>query len=348
MSEYEADAYDLPTRAQVEPAGAWGQGLTTHAERLASVMAAMDAARPRTQQVQLGISAIGKCHRYAGYVHHGVDPSDEKWTHPAALLGTLLHAALLPVLAEKWNGEHSVPVVVSLGDDLPPIPGEADLVIADEVIDLKTGTEAVIEQVIRDGEPKRDHHRQTNLYRLGLTQMGCTINWASILYLGRSRGETVSFEAPFDEQVVDEARRWWRAVQASPKPEALDRGERGPGLSIICDGCQFRTRCWPNAQASLIDEGGDSATESALTMLRESLDRRNAADKDADFAKAILAGTMPGQYGIWRAWYAGGGMRLDQQEAKRILTEHDLPVPMKMSEKSLRVGVAANRKGNTK
>jgi hypothetical protein len=257
----------------------------------------------------------------------------------------LLHAALLPVLALEWGGQHSVPVTVSLGDDLPPINGEADLVVADEVIDLKTGTEAVIEQVVRDGAAKRDHHRQTNIYRLALTQMGHKINWASILYLGRSRGETVSFESPFDEEVIEEARHWWRAVQASPKPEALDRTERGPGLSIVCDGCQFRSRCWPNAQATILDEGGDAATESALTMLRDALDRRNAADKDAEFAKAILAGTMPGTYGIWKTWYQGGGARLDQQAAKRELTEHGLPVPMKTIEKSLRVGVADHRKG---
>lgn len=323
----------------------WEEVANTHAERLADVMAAMDAARPRNQQVELGISSIGKCHRYAGYVHHSTDPSDEKRTHPAALIGTLLHEALLPTLAREWGGQHSVPVTVSLGDDLPPIPGEADLVVADEVIDLKTGTEAVIEQVVRDGDAKRDHHRQVNIYRLALTQMGHKINWASILYLGRSRGEVVSFESPVDEEIVDEARRWWRAVQASPKPEALDRTERGPGLSIICDGCPFRTRCWPNQQATILDEGGDMATESALTMLRDALDRRNSADKDAEFAKAILTGTPTGTYGLWKAWYQGGGMRLDQQEAKRSLTAHDLPVPMKMTEKSIRVGVADHRKG---
>ena len=80
-------------------------------------------------------------------------------------------------------------------------------------------------------------------------------------------------------------------------------------------------------------------------MLRDSLDRRNAADKDANFAKAILAGTMPGAYGPWKVTYQGGGMRLDQGEAKRILTDHDLPVPMKHQEKSLRVSVAQSRKG---
>lgn len=326
----------------------WTEVATTHAERLADLMGGMDAARPRTQQTQLGISDIGKCHRYAGYVHHGTEPSDEKRSHPAALIGTLLHDALLPVMAAQWGGEHSVPVIVDLGDGLPPIPGEADLVVGDEVIDLKTGTEAVIERVVRDCAPRPDHHRQVNLYRLGLTQAGREINWASILLLGRSRGETVSFAAPFDEEVVEQARGWWRSVQASPKPEALDRTERGPGLSIVCSGCPFRSRCWPNQQATLIDEGGGSATESALTMLRDALDKRNTADKDADFAKAILAGIEPGEYGKWRAWYQGGGARLDQGEAKRVLVEHDLPVPTKMSERSLRVGVASKRKGGTK
>ncbi|MGV8973208.1 MAG: PD-(D/E)XK nuclease family protein [Rhodoglobus sp.] len=323
----------------------WAEAAVTHAERLASVMSAMDSIRPRTQQKALGISAIGKCHRYAGYVTHGTDPTDEKRSHPSALLGTLLHEALLPVLAREWGGQHSVPVEVSLGDDLPPIPGEADLVVNDEVIDLKTGTEAVIERVVRDGQAKPDHHRQTNLYRLGLVQSGRKINWASILYLGRSRGETVSFESPYDPVVIDEARQWWRSVHASPKPEALDRSEHGPGLSIICDGCEFRSRCWPNAQATILDEGGDEATESALTMLRDALDRTNAAKKDADFAKAVLAGTMPGEYGRWRTWYQGGGARLDQPEAKRLLVENGLPVPMKTTEKSLRVGVSTASKG---
>lgn len=314
----------------------WGK---TYGERLLDLVAATDAARPRSQQTAPGISELGGCPRAVAYKASGTEPSDPENSHPAAMIGTWLHEILLPLMADAWGGLHSIKVVARW-DGLPEVPGEVDLALPAEktVLDLKTGTENKMQQVVRDGAANPRHRIQAHTYAAFLREVGMDIDWVSVLYLGRSRGEHVTFTEPFDQVVVDEGRAWYEKVLGYvDDPDAAPRGEKGPGLSIVCDGCPFRTRCWPNRQASIVDEGGSAAVGEALAGYADAAARKSLAEKDQKFYSAILSGTEAGEYGVYRLAWQRGKEYLDQPTARAMLTQVGLVPPVKFGRPSIAV-----------
>ena len=116
--------------------------------------------------------------------------------------------------------------------------------------------------------------------------------------------------------------------------EEPDRDERGPGLSIICDGCPWLKECWgpdavpsetgPQAQLAVDSE----AVVAALDMYDAALQAEKRAKADKQFAAAVLSGTERGKYGGFSLSWTAGSERLDQKQARALLEMHGIDVPL--------------------
>ena len=83
--------------------------------------------------------------------------------------------------------------------------------------------------------------------------------------------------------------------------------------------------------AVLDSHSGSDIDESAAT------DRIALAKKDQEFARAVLDGTDPGDYGTYALRWKRGRTTLDQKAARAELEAHDLPVPTTVTRPSIDV-----------
>lgn len=300
------------------------------AQAVSDAITAWDLARPRSQQTTMGVSGLGGCGRLASYLAHETPPSDPKGTHPAAVLGTILHTELLPIIAEYHGGQHEVAVRVN------GIPGHADLHVPSVVIDLKTVGDYSWQRALREHGMTQQQRWQVTGYAKGLIDAGHPIDTIVIVYLHRETGETTYYSEPYDPAVAAEALAWYDWVAATD-PTLVPRDERGPGLSVICDGCPYRSVCWPDGPATIVTEGGPTAIADMLSLYREATDRITAAKKDQEFARAALDGTEPGPYGTYALRWKRGRTTLNQAAARAELEAHDLPVPTTVTRPSIDV-----------
>ena len=300
------------------------------AQAVSDALTAWDLERPRSQQTEMGVSGLGGCGRLASYLAHQTPPSDPKGSHPAAVLGTILHQEILPIMAAHHGGEHEVAIRVD------GIPGHADLHVARTVVDLKTVGDYSWQRALREGQMTRQQRWQTTTYGKGLIDAGHPIDTIVIVYLHRETGETHYYAEPYDPDVAAEALDWYAWVAATD-PTLVPRDERGPGLSVICDGCPFRSACWPDGPATIINEGGPAAIADMLGLYRDAADRIAAAKKDQEFARAALDGLQPGDYGTYALRWRKGRTTMDQKAARAELEAHDLPIPTTTSRPSIDV-----------
>jgi hypothetical protein len=208
------------------------------------------------------------------------------------------------------------------------IPGSIDLFRIGDVLDLKTVGDWSWQNVLRHGMRRKDRWQVTG-YAAAKRAEGHRVDWITIVYLNRENGQIRAFTEPFDETVLTEMRSWLNEVYdyADMGPETAPRDERGPGLSIVCDGCPFRTGCWPNAQATVLDEAGEAGIEPMLALYDEAATREKDAKKDKDFARAALDGLAPNTYGHYKLSWRSTGERIDTKAVEKILTDNGFPVP---------------------
>lgn len=267
-----------------------------------------DQHHERSQQDAPGVSLTYVCQRQAAYRFAGVPYTDTVEDEKrAAALGTWVHAGLLPQLRRVVGGRarYEVPVQVT-----PWLSGHVDLWLHRErvTLDVKTCTDGKLSRVRQYGADDR-HVAAGHLYAHGLAQTvkGAQPETVAVLYVGRERGDHVTVAQPYDPDVTAAALGWWVAAKQYADDGAPDQApigdRRGPGLDVVCDGCPFQSRCWPSLegvkpQARLVKDG-DVLTEDALAQLADAAKRKAAAERDADWAKALLDGTPPGQYGPW-------------------------------------------------
>lgn len=270
-----------------------------------------DAQHARSQQTAPGVSLTYVCQRQAALRFAGADYTDDVVDEKrAAALGTWVHAGLLPQLRRVVGGRarYEVPVEVT-----PWLKGHVDLWLHQDgtTLDVKTCTDSKLSKVRQEGaDPK--HVAAGHLYALGLRNSvkGADPQQVAVLYVGRERGDHVTVSQPYDPEVTAEALDWWETARmygtapSSGGPDMAPIGDRrGPGLDLVCDGCPFASRCWPGVDGarpqSRLVKDGDVMTEDALQQLADATKRKAQAEKDAEWAKALLDGTPPGQYGPW-------------------------------------------------
>lgn len=299
----------------------------------------------RKREPGLSLSGLGGCSKAAAYAISHTPPSDDPGEDEArpAVLGTWEHAGLLPRLADEFGGEHEVPLKLRAAGIV--VPGTADLIaplpkgIAREkgavaLADAKTVGEHRLHGVYRAGAYE-DHRVQVWGYALACHQQGMVVEWVVWVYMDRATGETETIVERFDVHtalaVINHGRRLRLLSEA---PDQAPREGYGPGLSFACDRCPWLRRCWgedavaerEGAQRNLLHTDAD--IQAAALMYYDAKQVEKDAKARADLAKAMLTGVQ-GTYGPWDVRYQQGANRLDQPEAKRMLSAAGMEIPMK-------------------
>jgi hypothetical protein len=321
---------------------------------------AADARRPRSQQTKLGASDT-VCARRAGYLLHGRTPTDggEK---RKAILGTWLHDGILDAAREEygWLVERRVEdqtvrghidavqldstTAARLPKRLrPTLPAEQTT-----VEDVKTKSTYQWDNILRYGASEAEL-RQVYLYAdlLGTEGFASVRGQRQLAHLGpvpvgrirfrfinRDNGDDHIQEIAYEADRARRARWWVQQVRAAASPEELPRTFQGPGISVICDHCPFRTACWGplgtgrSPQSQLIHD--DEERANALAEYAEVSEQIKPLKDRQKFLRAQLDGSEPGVYGDNALkWSGGNPTKVDDVEAMAALYRRaGLEVPM--------------------
>lgn len=290
---------------------------------------------------ELSISGVGRCIRESAYKISLTppDPGGYPRSGRAAWLGTWLHRGLIPLMRISLRGSRSE-YRVHLTHGGLSMRGRMDLwwVPARTVIDLKSVRDYGLAWARRDG-PKQSVRLQVATYAYALEQAGKTVDHIAYLYVERGTGahEVIVEEYDYELRALVKARL--DAIEAASfMPQLAEREERGPGLSIVCDGCAWLIRCWGEAavagavgpQTQLITSAESAA--SVLELYANGAAAEGRAKKDKDFARAMLDATEPGIYGDYELGWTGGGGGKDAPDPvamERRLSELGESIPMK-------------------
>lgn len=290
----------------------------------------------RSDPFGLSLSGLGSCTRQAAYRLSRTEPSDSylafQGERRAAHIGTWVHEGLLPALSAVLGGDragvrYEYPVTLKAGDD--EIPGTLDVWWPEigVVIDLKTGS------------AYRSYRAQTGGYALSLYQQGEDVRWVVLAYLDKRSPHGIRYDIQaFDKAFAMEVlRRVWEVQGWRKNPDDAPRTESGPGLSFVCDGCPWLSRCW-DVPAGQAPQYGDQAvvapTDEQLAEALEAYDtwrtRAKAADEGKKFWRAVVTGRgrAPSVAGGWR-WSWGKSADtpdFEQIKADYLLMGKDLPV----------------------
>jgi hypothetical protein len=324
------------------------------AERLGEAVGDAFAAATRDRAGQrsavgheLSLSGLGGCTRRAAYASAGVEPTEDVDGDEGrqATMGAWVHDGLLPHLSAQLPGS-VIEQPVTLHANGRDIPGRYDLYWPDgaAMVDLKTARLAMMNVVRRRG--RRDSHLlQVGGYGLGKRQEGARVEWLGWLYVDRDSGDEEIRVAPFTDTVALEVIERVVEIDGWARPENLPyapREERGPGLSRACDWCPWLRACWGSSAepgtvgAQRVHE--NAAVAAALAAYRDALDKIRPLEMIKEFARAQLDGAPPGVYGDLELRWSQSSEELDKAEARRLLEEAGLPVPVKGRKGSVSVG----------
>lgn len=300
----------------------------------------------------LSMSALGGCPRQAAYRYTHTEPSNPELATDqdarAALHGTWIHAGLLPHLERVLGGdaEHEKPVTLTIGDR--QVGGTTDLWYQQEggVVDVKTARDTVIDKIMGRDRAPVDHRIQVGGYALALAQAGHEPRWVAWLYIDRTSGDVrVMVEEWTQEFALEVLETCWRIQRDAQDPDSAERGEHGPGLSVVCDGCPWLSRCWgpaadpgkPGGQETVAAD--DAEVGAALAAYADARERERAAKGEKDFWREVATGggRPSGEYGGWRFYWSKAGEVTDTGRAVELLREHSIEVPTKPGSRRLQV-----------
>jgi hypothetical protein len=309
-----------------------------------------DAFTAFTAQVQgqradlyaLTMSGLGGCTRQGAYRVAGTEPSEELrfGQMREANIGTMIHLGLLPHMADRLDGTEEIDV--ELATDTLTIKGRSDLYIPGLrlVADLKTV--GLYKFGMLGDTANRAHRLQVAGYALAVLQSGQPVEWIAWVYLDRSSGAEHIVVEPWSEDLVELVEgRCEQLAMFAETPDAAPRDERGPGLSVICDGCPWLRACWGEdarpgeigAQKILArDHGG---VERALRLYDDARAREKEAKSDKEFARAMFSDYQTGKYGEFEFGWSSAGEADDKDAAVELLAQAGIPVPRKETARRL-------------
>ncbi|MFE2346143.1 PD-(D/E)XK nuclease family protein [Kitasatospora cineracea] len=288
---------------------------------------AIDRARPRSRQRQLGASDTA-CERRAAYKFHGWEPTDHVIS-AAAMLGTYIHEGLTTAARREfgWLTEKKV------ADEA--VRGSVDIVQLDRVTarqlprrmrprvpadentveDIKTRTVYRWDETVRYGATAAELRQVMTYARLlnaggfadadgqrVLARLGpIRVEKIRLRFICRDNGEEFVQEVPYDPQIAEEAVWWLQRVAETTHPEQARRDFLGPGIDAACDFCPFATACWGApvngrpVQANLVRTDEDVAEHLANYVAAHK--QWAAADKEKTFARKSVDAAAAATYG---------------------------------------------------
>lgn len=231
---------------------------------------AIDRARPRSRQRQLGASDTA-CARRAAYKHHGWEPTDRVISAPA-MLGTYIHEGLTTAARREfgWLVEKKVADATVRGSvdivqldrvtarKLPRRMRPRVAADANTVEDIKTRTVYRWDETVRYGASAAELRQVMTYARLlnsggfedadgqrVLARLGpVPVERIRLRFICRDNGEEHCQEVPYDPDIAEEAVWWLQRVTETEHPEQARRDFLGPGIDAACDYCPFATACW--------------------------------------------------------------------------------------------------------
>ena len=252
---------------------------------LRQLLLAYDAQRPRTQQVEIGMSQLGACRRQTGYMLAGI-PGDEGFEENGvqAVLGTAIHEVAAKGARIMVPGAHAENLRVKFGG----LTGHPDFYHEGVLVDYKSvGYTMQLEDRRRHG-PKQRELWQAHTYGAGLILAGYPVHTVRLNWIARDSGEEFIHEESFDPDVVWDAMAWLEQVRTS-EPAMLERDYRPD--SAFCKSCKYFERCWDAPRGTddrhvLFVEDPD-AGQWALRLWDATEDRKRAERRIRD-AKGAL------------------------------------------------------------
>lgn len=318
----------------------------TAPERLttADLLLRWDQRRPRTQQVEVGMSELGGCRRQVGYRLAGTRPTNVS-SSVQAVLGTAIHAAVETVFRElQADGVIPPEDLVEHRVEFAGIPGTVDRydAAAATVEDTKTTSSRWLEHIKVHG-PSRSHIWQVSCYGAALIHEGKRVRRLVINYIARDTGEEYRWEGSFDPGVVKEALAWLADVRATDL-DMLPR-EYLPD-SPFCGHCAFADLCWEGGvqgrdRASVLFVEDPDAARWAQ-QLKDARDAKAAAEAKEAEAKAALDAIRPNDVGtalvevpgfpLALQWQVSTSNRLDTKAVKAEYKAAGAQPPMTQSQ----------------
>jgi hypothetical protein len=304
---------------------------------------ALDAARPRSTQRAIGVSALGGCRRAAAETILGTPMTNDP-DRLAATLGTAIHATLEEA-ARARNPFALVEHEVYLPEfDLLGHVDYADPVVEKVCEDWKTK-----HSLSPNHQPTRQQRWQVQVYAKALVDKGHDIRRVRLVFVPRdgSGRDAVVWEDDYREDVAIEALLWLDGVREQaangmkPDPERV-------ASSFCRDWCPFYD---PQGIGSgctgLADRPADVIVDDpefvdAAVLYRTAADAAAAAADDQLAARAILEGRAgaAGQTGIVVSWSdPKPRLVLDEDAVREQYAAAGLTVPTKVEQAAPRISV---------
>jgi hypothetical protein len=306
----------------------------------------VDDRKARSRQVQLGASDVGTCMRQVAYILTKTPKSDkDESEHRQAILGTWIHKGALWALHKVYGAI----IEVRVGNGF--LKGHADAYYQIDAVveDLKTRSRLNIDNVRVYG-PARLELFQVHIYA-DLVQQGAfqrterrlkgeqLVLDVRLRYVSRDDGDEFVWQQPYDPEIAKEAWAWLAEARSYTDPTDAPRGQNGPGLSVVCDNCEWRTACWGDRvlgrkpQWILLQDDEDVAEAlieyEQLRVEAADLDARRALNRSKldGHEKGVYA---KGAYPMTLVWSnpKPGPEKPDVEAMTALLAEAGVPIPM--------------------
>ena len=304
-------------------------------------LAAWDADRPRSQQVETGASQVFGCRAESVLRLSGIPESDPRSSWPAKV-GTAIHSMFETaarhgdptgsLLLEHRVMYHGVPATVDRYD--PATKRLTDYKTKDDDADVR--------DIARHG-PDREHQAQIHLGAAGLIEEGHEVDTVELLYVPRAGlnglDDAYLYSVPFDRQLADEAAEWV-ASQIDRADDMVVEVEDGHLVGDPLEGlrdkmpswcrqfCEYHTLCrGPEALPALDDRLVGIAAE-----YYDAKTRQKEAEAELKHLRPELDGIQGEGGGLTVSWSGGNTKLTEQPDVERALEEYAAfigPVPTK-------------------
>jgi hypothetical protein len=275
-----------------------------------------DAARPRSLQQAVGWSEVGGCRAALGFRLDGAFATDDTDTW-AAQRGTAIHEYLEPILTEPG-------VRTEVDTMYRGIPGHADLVGPDYLVDFKTTSLANSKLWASDHSLLHPKRVQVHGYAAGLADAGelpadCTVRLLVIPVDG-TFADWWAYEEPFDRSLADEGADRLEDVRARMAAgEALPRDKP----YAFCEKwCSFFSLCRDEYDPKALPEITDPEYAAAVIRYGELGAQIKPLADEKDVLAPIVRG-LRGTAGLWRVSTGRPGDEKDVPDLDAIFAGHE-------------------------